>query len=51
MFLETNPIPIKTALAAQGLMREEFRLPMCGMSAENRVRLMKALDEFERAPQ
>ena len=32
MFLETNPIPAKTALALMGLCQEEFRLPMTPMS-------------------
>lgn len=32
MFLETNPIPAKTALALMGLCREEFRLPLTPMS-------------------
>jgi 4-hydroxy-tetrahydrodipicolinate synthase len=35
-FTETNPIPIKTALALQGKMQEVFRLPMCPMQSENR---------------
>jgi 4-hydroxy-tetrahydrodipicolinate synthase len=35
-FVETNPIPIKTALALQGKIKEIFRLPMCPMQAENR---------------
>lgn len=43
--LETNPIPIKTALALRGLCREEFRLPLCAMSTENRARLETLLAE------
>ncbi|MCK6484255.1 MAG: 4-hydroxy-tetrahydrodipicolinate synthase [Phycisphaerae bacterium] len=43
--LETNPIPIKTALAIRGLIAEEFRLPMCPMSAENKSRLSAILQE------
>lgn len=43
--LETNPIPIKTALAMRGLCREEFRLPMCRISEENRTKLEAALRE------
>jgi 4-hydroxy-tetrahydrodipicolinate synthase len=35
-FLETNPIPIKTALAIQGKVEEVFRLPMCPMQQQNR---------------
>jgi 4-hydroxy-tetrahydrodipicolinate synthase len=43
--LETNPIPIKTALAMKGLCAEEFRLPMCPLAPENRTRLEALLAE------
>lgn len=43
--LETNPIPIKTAMAMKGLCTEEFRLPMCPLAPENRARLAKLLAE------
>jgi len=46
MFLETNPIPVKTALSMMGRIREEFRLPLCPMSDENKERLRKALVEY-----
>lgn len=42
--LDTNPVPIKTALALRGLCREEFRLPLCPMSAEKRKALEALLD-------
>ncbi|MCH8806050.1 MAG: 4-hydroxy-tetrahydrodipicolinate synthase [Planctomycetes bacterium] len=42
--LEINPIPIKTAMAIRGYCAEEFRLPMCAMSAENRAKLEELLD-------
>jgi len=38
-FIETNPIPIKTALAIKGMIKEVFRLPMCEMSGENKKKL------------
>ena len=41
--LSTNPIPIKTALALRGLVREEFRLPMCPMDAATRAKLESVL--------
>lgn len=41
--LETNPIPIKTALAMRGMMAEEFRLPLCRMDDEKRRRLAALL--------
>jgi 4-hydroxy-tetrahydrodipicolinate synthase len=46
MFLETNPIPVKTALALMGRVEEEFRLPLCRMSAANRDKLAGALKEL-----
>lgn len=46
MFIETNPIPVKTALAMMGKIREEFRLPLCEMSAANKEKLRKTLAEF-----
>src|SRR5262245_47654145 len=38
-FIETNPIPIKEAMAMAGMIEPEFRLPMCRMSDANRERL------------
>lgn len=38
-FTETNPIPIKTALAMKGVCQEVFRLPLCTMQPENREAL------------
>lgn len=46
MFIETNPIPAKTALALMGKIREEFRLPLCEMSEANREKLKKAIKDF-----
>lgn len=43
LFIESNPIPVKTALAMKGMMQENFRLPLCEMSAETRVKLEAAL--------
>lgn len=45
--LESNPMPIKTALALRGLVAEEFRLPMCPMSSENRAILSTALERYQ----
>jgi len=42
-FCETNPIPAKTAVAALGLCREEFRLPIVPISDAAREQLMAAL--------
>jgi len=43
MFIETNPIPVKTALAMMGKIKEEFRLPLCEMASANREKLKKIL--------
>ncbi|MCL6640360.1 MAG: 4-hydroxy-tetrahydrodipicolinate synthase [Candidatus Rokubacteria bacterium] len=42
-FLETNPIPIKEAMAMAGMLEPEFRLPLCRMSEANRERLREIL--------
>ncbi len=39
MFLETNPIPVKEAMAMMGMLEPEYRLPMCRLSDANRTRL------------
>ncbi len=46
MFMETNPIPVKTSLAMMGKIREEFRLPMCSMEEQNRKQLESVLREY-----
>lgn len=43
LFLETNPIPIKAAMAMKGWIGEDLRLPLIPMSAENRSRLEATL--------
>jgi 4-hydroxy-tetrahydrodipicolinate synthase len=45
MFIETNPIPVKEAMAMLGMIEPEFRLPMCRMSESNRQRLKAILDQ------
>lgn len=46
MFTDVNPIPVKTALSAMGLCREEFRLPLCEMSSPKRQELIDYLSEI-----
>lgn len=46
MFIETNPIPVKTALALMGKIKEGMRLPLCPMSDENRGRLKNVLANY-----
>ncbi len=43
LFIETNPIPVKTALAMMGRCTEEMRLPLCPMSEDNREKLRQVL--------
>lgn len=46
MFIETNPIPLKTAMGLMGLCEPDLRLPMCAMSPENLEKLKKALKDY-----
>jgi len=47
MFIETNPVPVKTALAMMGWIEEEFRLPLCPMTAPNRNKLAEMLRQYK----
>jgi 4-hydroxy-tetrahydrodipicolinate synthase len=44
--IEVNPIPIKTAMAMRGMLKDEFRLPLCSMATANREKLAAALKEY-----
>ncbi|MBI2884801.1 MAG: 4-hydroxy-tetrahydrodipicolinate synthase [Candidatus Omnitrophica bacterium] len=46
MFLETNPIPVKTAMAALGLIEPGLRLPLCEMEPGNLHKLHAALRAY-----
>jgi 4-hydroxy-tetrahydrodipicolinate synthase len=46
LFLETNPVPVKTSLAMMGKVEEVFRLPLCEMTASNRALLEATLREY-----
>jgi 4-hydroxy-tetrahydrodipicolinate synthase len=39
LFIETNPVPVKAALAMLGQIEEEYRLPLVPLSAKNRETL------------
>jgi 4-hydroxy-tetrahydrodipicolinate synthase len=43
LFIETNPIPVKAALAMMGLIEEEYRLPLVPIGAKNRETLRATL--------
>ncbi len=47
LFIEPNPVPVKTALGWRGAMLGEVRLPLCEMTAANQAHLRKTLQEFE----
>lgn len=46
MFVETNPIPIKAALAMAGMIADELRLPMTTLSQPHRAPLARMLRDF-----
>jgi 4-hydroxy-tetrahydrodipicolinate synthase len=43
LFIETNPIPVKAALAMMGQIEEEYRLPLVPMNPKNRETLRRTL--------
>ncbi|WP_022847549.1 MULTISPECIES: 4-hydroxy-tetrahydrodipicolinate synthase [unclassified Desulfurobacterium] len=45
MFIDTNPIPVKTALSMMGRMEKEFRLPLCPTTPEKEEIIRKMLKE------
>lgn len=46
MFLETNPIPVKTAMGLLKMCNPDLRLPMCPIGADNLEKLKKALKDY-----
>lgn len=46
MFIETNPLPIKTAMARLGMIEKEWRLPLEAMEKENEKKLEEALSNY-----
>ncbi len=47
MFIETNPVPVKTALALMGRCEATVRLPLCELSDASRARLTATLKDYE----
>ena len=45
-FVESNPIPVKAAMAAMGLLDESYRLPMVPPRSESRAKILKTLAEM-----
>lgn len=46
LFIETNPIPVKTACWMMGMCEKEFRLPLTEMSPENEKKLREVLQRY-----
>jgi 4-hydroxy-tetrahydrodipicolinate synthase len=46
-FIESNPVPVKAAMAAMGLLEESYRLPMCSPTAASREKIMRVLKELQ----
>lgn len=46
LFIETNPIPVKTALFMMGKVQEEFKLPLCPMGEANKKKLAEVLKRY-----
>ncbi|MDZ4224914.1 MAG: 4-hydroxy-tetrahydrodipicolinate synthase [bacterium] len=47
LFIETNPLPVKTALSLMGKCAEEFRLPLCPMGEGNKEKLRGTLMDYQ----
>jgi len=43
LFVETNPVPVKAALAMLGLIQEEYRLPLVPLAQASRAKLTATL--------
>jgi 4-hydroxy-tetrahydrodipicolinate synthase len=46
-FIESNPIPVKTALSLMGKIEDNFRLPLVKMTKANKEKLEKVLKELK----
>jgi 4-hydroxy-tetrahydrodipicolinate synthase len=45
-FVESNPVPVKAAMAAMGLLEEVYRLPMTPPRSESREKIMRVLNDL-----
>ncbi len=46
-FVESNPIPVKAAMAAMGLLEEVYRLPMCAPKPDAREKIVGVLKQMD----
>lgn len=47
MFMDSNPVPVKTSLALMGMIEDKVRLPLVGMSAEKLEKLKGLLQSYK----
>ncbi len=47
MFVESNPIPVKAALAEMGKIKEVYRAPLCEIDETNRKKLISEMKKVE----
>ncbi len=47
IFMDTNPVPVKAAMAMMGLIEEVYRLPLCPMGKTLRDKMAECLREFK----
>jgi 4-hydroxy-tetrahydrodipicolinate synthase len=45
-FMESNPVPVKAAMAAMGLIEEVYRLPMTSLKPDSRTKILEILKEL-----
>jgi len=45
LFIDTNPIPVKAAMAMMGLIEEVYRLPLCPMNNKLKKQLRGTMEE------
>jgi 4-hydroxy-tetrahydrodipicolinate synthase len=46
MFIETNPVPVKSAIALMGMASDEVRLPLAPMADANKAKLVAIMEEY-----
>ena len=46
MFIETNPVPVKTGVSLLGRCRDEVRLPLAPLAEANRAKLVAIMKEY-----
>ncbi len=45
-FVESNPIPVKAAMAMMGLIEENYRLPLVPIGPQNREKLQQVVEQL-----